>query len=189
MTEKLGYDATPTTSRGYLKGVMIRQAINGNRILELKSIKKDKSIKKELIPNDLGMRKSGRELNKINKEKLIKRFNIFNDDQIHFANIERFKGEIPFDSVIHFSFGTIILKRVKLPILPEHYQLFAELHQKSNGDAYDRTGSVFVIPLDRKLSLCDALIDSIEVIPYQYDRNGKSMKEYVLKTTICLLLS
>ena len=173
MTEKLGYDATPTTSRGYLKGVMIRQAINGNRILELKSIKKDKSIKKELIPNDLGMRKSGRELNKINKEKLIKRFNIFNDDQIHFANIERFKGEIPFDSVIHFSFGTIILKRVKLPILPEHYQLFAELHQKSNGDAYDRTGSVFVIPLDRKLSLCDALIDSIQLIPYQYDRNGQ----------------
>ena len=28
-----------------------------------------------------------------------------------------------------------------------HYQTFIELRQRSNGDAYDRTGSVFVIPL------------------------------------------
>ena len=75
--------------------------------------------------------------------------------------------------MIYFSWGTIILKRVNLPILPEHYQIFAELHQHSNGDAYDRTGSVFVIPMDRELSLGNALIDSIEVIPYQLDKNGK----------------
>ena len=37
-------------------------------------------------------------------------------------------------------------KRVKLPVLPRHYQTFVELHQRSNGDAYDRTGSLFVIP-------------------------------------------
>ena len=42
MTESLGYDASPVTSRGYLKGVMVRQAINGNRIMDLKSVKKDK---------------------------------------------------------------------------------------------------------------------------------------------------
>lgn len=173
MTESLGYDASPVTSRGYLKGVMVRQAINGNRIMDLKSVKKDKKLKKSLIPDNLGVRKSGRELNNINKEKLIIRTKIFEDEQIHFANIEKFHGEIPFDTVIHFSWGTIILKRVNLPVLPEHYQIFAELHQRSNGDAYDRSGSVFVIPMDKKLSLSNALIDSIEVIPYQYDRNGK----------------
>lgn len=172
MTEELGYQASPTTSLGYLKGVLIRQAINGNRIMDLKSIKKDRKIKKPLIPDNLGVRKTGNELNKINKEKLIIRHNIFNDDQIHFANADKFQGEIPFDTVIHFSHGTIILKRVNLPVLPEHYQLFVELHQRSNGDAYDRTGSVFVIPMDKKLSLSNALIDSIEVIPYQYDKNG-----------------
>lgn len=173
MTESLGYDASPVTSRGYLKGVMVRQAINGNRIMDLKSVKKDKKLKKGLIPDNLGVRKSGRELNNIQKEKLIIRTKIFDDEQIHFANIEKFHGEIPFDTVIHFSYGTIILKRVNLPVLPEHYQMFAELHQRSNGDAYDRSGSVFVIPMERKLSLSNALIDSIEVIPYQYDRNGK----------------
>ena len=173
MTESLGFDASPVTSRGYLKGVMVKQAINGNRIMDLKSIKKDKKLKKALIPDNLGVRKTGKELNQINKDKLIVRTKIFDDDQIHFANIEKFKGEIPFDTVIHYSWGTIILKRVNLPVLPEHYQIFAELHQRSNGDAYDRTGSVFIIPLDKKLSLSNALNDSIEVIPYQLDRNGK----------------
>lgn len=173
MTESLGYDASPVTSRGYLKGVMVRQAINGNRIMDLKSVKKDKKLKKSLVPDNLGVRKSWRELDNINKEKLIIRTKIFDDEQIHFANIEKFRGEIPFDTVIHFSYGTIILKRVNLPVLPEHYQFFAELHQRSNGDAYDRSGSVFVIPMDKKLSLSNALIDSIEVIPYQYDRNCK----------------
>ena len=173
MTESLGYDASPVTSRGYLKGVMVRQAINGNRIMDLKSVKKDKKLKKALIPDNLGVRKTGKELDRINKDKLIIRTRIFDDEQIHFAKIAKFKGEIPFDTVIHFSWGTIILKRVNLPVLPEHYQIFAELHQRSNGDAYDRTGSVFVIPMDRKLSLSNALIDSIEVIPYQLDRNGK----------------
>lgn len=173
MTESLGYDASPVTSRGYLKGVMVRQAINGNRIMDLKSVKKDKKLKKSLIPDNLGVRKSGRELNNINRNKLIIRTKIFDNEQIHFAKIEKFRGEIPFDTVIPFSWGTIILKRVNLPVLPEHYQLFAELHQQSNGDAYDRSGSVFVIPMDGKLSLSNALIDSIEVIPVQYDRNGK----------------
>ena len=173
MTESLGYDASPVTSRGYLKGVMVRQAINGNRIMDLKSVNKDRKLKKSLVPDNLGVRKSWRELDNINKEKLIIRTKIFEDEQIHFANIEKFRGEIPFDTVIHFSYGTIILKRVNLPVLPEHYQIFAELHQRSNGDAYDRSGSVFVIPMDKKLSLSNALIDSIEVIPYQYDRNGK----------------
>lgn len=172
MTESLGYDASPVTSRGYLKGVMVRQAINGNRIMDLKSVKKDKKLKKGLIPDNLGVRQSGRELNNIQKEKLIIRTRIFDDEQIHFVKMDKFQGEIPFDTVIHFSWGTIILKRVNLPVLPEHYQIFAELHQRSNGDAYDRSGSVFVIPMDRKLSLCNALIDSIEVIPYQLDKNG-----------------
>ena len=172
MTENLGFDASPVTSRGYLKGVMVRQAINGNRIMELKSVKKYKKLNRTLIPEKLGIRKTGKELNKINKEKLIIRTKIFDDEQIHFAKIEKFKGEIPFDTVLHFSWGTIVLKRVNLPVLPEHYQIFAELHQRSNGDAYDRTGSVFVIPMDRKLSLSNALIDSIEVIPYQLDKNG-----------------
>lgn len=172
MTETLGYDASPVVSRGVLKGVMIRQSINGNRILELKNIVKEKKIKKECIPSDLGIMVSAKEMNQIAKDKLVIRYPVFDKEQIHFAEIEKFQGEIPYDSVIHFAYGTLILKRINMDTLPEHYSYFIEVEEQSNGDAYDRSGSIFVIPTERELSLKDALIDSIQLIHSYTDRRG-----------------
>lgn len=172
MTESLGYDATPSISRGALKGVMIRQAINGNRILELKNINKERKLKHEIIPSDLGTRVSPNEIDKISKEKLIVKIPVFDKEQIHFAEIEKFEGEIPYDSVIHFAYGTLILKKINIDTLPEHYSIFIEVEEQSNGDAYDRSGSIFVIPTERELSLKDALIDSIQLLHSYTDRRG-----------------
>lgn len=172
MTETLGYDASPVVSRGALKGVMIRQSINGNRILELKNIVKEKKIKKECIPSDLGTMVSAKEMNQIAKDKLVIRYPVFDKEQIHFAEIEKFQGEIPYDSVIHFAYGTLILKRINMDTLPEHYSYFIEVEEQSNGDAYDRSGSIFVIPTERELSLKDALIDSIQLLHSYTDRRG-----------------
>ena len=170
MTESLGYDAMPTISRGVLKGVMVRQLINGNRMFELRNIKKDKKIKKEIIPSEMGQRVAPRDIDKISKDKLIIKTPIFDKEQIHFAEIEKFTGEIPYDTVIHFAYGTLILKRVNLQNLPEHYSYFIEVEEQSNGDAYDRSGSIFVIPTERELSLKDALIDSIQLLHSYTDR-------------------
>ena len=170
MTESLGYDAMPSISRGVLKGVMVRQLINGNRMFELRNIKKDRKIKKEIIPSEMGQRVAPSDIDKISKDKLIIKTPIFDKEQIHFAEIEKFKGEIPYDTVIHFAYGTLILKRVNLDTLPEHYSYFIEVEEQSNGDAYDRSGSIFVIPTDRKLSLKDALIDSIQLLHSYTDR-------------------
>lgn len=170
MTETLGYDASPVVSRGALKGVMIRQSINGNRILELKNIVKEKKIKKECIPSDLGTMVSAKEMNQIAKDKLVIRYPVFDKEQIHFAEIEKFQGEIPYDSVIHFAYGTLILKKINMDTLPEHYSYFIEVEEQSNGDAYDRSGSIFVIPTERELSLKDALIDSIQLLHSYTDR-------------------
>lgn len=172
MTESLGYDATPSISRGLLKGVMIKQVINGNRVLELKDVKKDKKLKNKTIPSDLGELVSPKDFDKISKEKLIMKVPVFDKEQIHFAEIEKFKGEIPFDTTIHFAYGTLILKRINLDTLPEHYSYFIEVKQQSNGDAYDRSGSVFIIPTDRTLSLRDALVDSIQLLHSYADRRG-----------------
>lgn len=170
MTESLGYDAMPSISRGVLKGVMVRQLINGNRMFELRNIKKDRKIKKEIIPSEMGQRVAPSDIDKISKDKLIIKTSIFDKEQIHFAEIEKFKGEIPYDTVIHFAYGTLILKRVNLDTLPEHYSYFIEVEEQSNGDAYDRSGSIFVIPTDRELSLKDALIDSIQLLHSYTDR-------------------
>ena len=170
MTESLGYDAMPTVSRGILKGVMVRQLINGNRMFELRDIKKDKKLKNETIPTDMGQRVAPKDIDKISKDKLIIKTPIFDKEQIHFAEIEKFTGEIPYDTVIHFAYGTLILKRVYLENLPEHYSYFIEVEEQSNGDAYDRSGSIFVIPTERELSLKDALIDSIQLLHSYTDK-------------------
>lgn len=53
--------------------------------------------------------------------------------------------------------GTIILKRVTLPKGVRDREVFATLTQYSVGDAYDRTGSVFVIPTSKAKSFLDAM--------------------------------
>jgi spermidine/putrescine-binding protein len=55
--------------------------------------------------------------------------------------------------------GAIILKKVQLPESVRGKSIFVEVVQYSDGDAYDRTGSVFVIPTDKKQSFLDAIRD------------------------------
>ena len=52
------------------------------------------------------------------------------------------------ESGVHYSAGggAIILKKVKLPENIRDKSIFVEVVQYSDGDAYDRTGSIFVIP-------------------------------------------
>ena len=173
MTDKLGFEATPMPGLGRLDGVMVRCTRNGNYVTDLKTVKKAKKLPKELIPEDKGVHKTSRELGQLRKDKLVMRFPVFQEDQIHFADYKPWVGEIPFDTTIHFSHGTIIVKRLRLPQLPEHYQLFAEIHQRSNGDAYDRAASVFVIPTEKAKSFRDGLTEGVEALPLFTGRDGK----------------
>ena len=97
---------------------------------------------------------------------------IFNDEQISFGGkIDNPAGEQS-NVTYHFSGGTVILKKIKLPSTVTGQHLFAELVQHSNGDAYDRTGSVFMIPLEKKISFLQALQHGIQVLPVYTGRNG-----------------
>ena len=124
---------------------------------------------------------TGRELSNLKKQKLVITTRIFDDVQLSWGqkndHIEGdYRANTPFDSVLHFAGGTLALKRVRLPQLPRHYQTFIELHQRSNGDAYDRTGSVFVIPgADNSLepNFFDAINYSIDSIPYFIGKDGQ----------------
>lgn len=99
--------------------------------------------------------------------------NIFNNEQISFGNkIENpVAGQL--NKTYHFSGGTVILKKVKLPPAAPGQSLFAELIQHSNGDAYDRTGSVFMIPVDKSVSFLNALQNGIQTLPVYTAHNGK----------------
>ena len=172
MTESLGFEATPMPGLGRLQGVMVRCMRNGSYITDLEEVKEQKYALLDLIPDNKGLHKSSRELAQLRKDKLVMRIPVFEDAQIHFAEYESVIGDIPFDTTLHFSHGTLIVKRMRLPELPAHYQIFAEIHQRSNGDAYDRTASVFVIPTEKAKSFRDGL-QRLEALPSFVGKDGK----------------
>lgn len=75
-----------------------------------------------------------------------------------------------------FSKGSVILKKIKLDeSLLSGHKVFATLHCRSDGDAYDRTGSVFVIPAgNTKTTMLDAFQHGLDVLPVTKDQAGRS---------------
>jgi hypothetical protein len=88
--------------------------------------------------------------------------------------------------VWHFAGGTVVLRRVRLPEDLDDATIVAELVQYSHGDAYDRTGSVFVVPAPRDgdtVSFLDALRQDIKVLPTIQGRDGKVYQGMVATPT------
>ncbi len=150
MDEKAPVNVNPLPYYGLNKGVLRSFTRNGQKRLVLaKAEKVDWGIcgpLKVLLPS---RRVSPRELDRIMKERLVVTTRIFDHEQICWgkenAHIDGGLQAVPNDTVLHYAGGTLILKKVELPHLPHHYQHFVELHQQSNGDAYDRTGSLFIV--------------------------------------------
>ena len=171
VTEDLGFRATASSGFANLPGVLVKLVRNGNSATELASVKKDKKLA-NIIPQDLGQYTDRRALGNLEKEKLVITIPVFHDAQICFNPKLEKSRTVPYDTTLPYSNGTIILKRLNMKQLPPHYQIFAELTEQSNGDAYDRTGSIFVIPAS-KISFLNALIDSVGVLPVVTDKNGE----------------
>lgn len=172
ITEDLRFRATPIAGFASLPGVLVKYLRNGNAVMELASVTQDKDIQ-DLFSSDFGERKSSSELNQLEKDKLVITTPVFEEEQICFNPQIKKPYSIEYDSVYHLANGTVILKRVDMTRLPEHYRVFAEVTEYSNGDAYDRTGSVFVIPMALRQNFLHALMDSIQVLPYFTDKSGE----------------
>lgn len=173
MTEDLDMNAIPMIQFAGLKGVMVRFVRNGNSILELASVNKLRTkTKADCVPSHSAKEVTFKEMDNIEREKMVITTKIFEDERVHWGDTTKISGDIPLDSVVHFAGGTIVLKKVRLESLPEHYQIFAELTTKSSGDAYDRTGSVFIIPTEKEKSLYDALTKGIDAVPYFTSSKG-----------------
>ncbi|NSL89420.1 PNGase F N-terminal domain-containing protein [Chitinophaga solisilvae] len=104
---------------------------------------------------------------------------VFNQEQISWGNQTPNPSGDQADKVYHYAGGTIILKKIKLPAPKKGENLFAELVQYSNGDAYDRTGSVFMIPTDKASSFLDGLQKGAAALPFVTTANGKKYQGMV----------
>ncbi|MEW5675024.1 GLPGLI family protein [Flavobacterium enshiense] len=99
---------------------------------------------------------------------------IFENEIINFSDAAKSN-----DSILRFANGTIILKKVKFPEIKSGNQIFIDLAEQSNGDAYDRTGSVFMIPANTKISFLDGLKNGVKALPIYENGNGKQYQGVV----------
>jgi GLPGLI family protein len=112
-----------------------------------------------------------------------------------FTQIEVFQKEIlnftdapqSNDSILRFAGGTVVIRKVKFPEIKSSSSVFVEVTEQSNGDAYDRTGSVFLLPLDGA-TFMDAFTKGITSVPAYKNGNGKQYQGMIRKGAYAPLL-
>ena len=180
-TTALNVRGTPAMAYGIPDGLVLKVVRNGNYEIAATAIKplKSKEIA-AILPEEMGERLSLPLYKHRITENLVTTVPVFTNEQISFGN----KIVNPSDNLsqrtFKYSEGTVILKKLKFPVVPDDTQLFAELYQHSNGDAYDRTGSVFLIPRDKKKSFLDGLQNGTKNLPVYLAKNGKSYQGVVV---------
>lgn len=99
---------------------------------------------------------------------------VFENEVINFSDASKSN-----DSVLRFANGTVLVRKLKVGKINSGSKVFVDLKEQSNGDAYDRTGSVFVIPLNTQTTFFDALQNGIDVLPFYENGNGKKYQGVV----------
>lgn len=167
-TTELGVKATPVPGWGVTDGVVLRYSRNGQYVQVAKEIVPMKkaetvfpaSFGKEMDPNIYRYT--------LNNSNVIT-VPVFNDDAVNFTGAKAPESIEP-NVTYRVGGGSIILKKITLP-KSEDRDVFVELTQYSKGDAYDRTGSVFIIPMDKEKSFLD-MIKNLNSVPAFTANNG-----------------
>nr|WP_276903827.1 PNGase F N-terminal domain-containing protein [Pedobacter kyonggii] len=166
-TTDAGIKAAPT-SLGQNLGLVLEQVRNGNsfvRATKIEEVKNSKPIDLQKISAKLT---DGLTYKDLLWKSRFTTLSVFNNETINFIDKPQSN-----DSVFRFAGGTVIARKVKFPELQSNPNVFVDLTEQSNGDAYDRTGSVFIIPTDKQISLMDALKNSVKDLPVYDNGNGK----------------
>ncbi|NCC10942.1 MAG: glpgli family protein [Bacteroidia bacterium] len=161
-TKQVPFLGTPSAGVGVPDGLVLKITYNGNRALTASTIE---PMKKELtlLPTTFGKVMDSATYRFTINNSGVKTIPVFTQGRIHFDGA-KMPDTLEADRTYNVGGGTIILKKVKLPAKVDGQSIFVELTQYSDGDAYDRTGSVFVIPTDKPLSYLDA-IRSLKSVP------------------------
>ena len=174
-TNELNVNGTPLMSHGVVDGLVLKVVRNGNYGLLATSIEKiKKRDAKPVFPENLGEKVDAPLYRHLITSSFITTVEVFNNEQISWGNPIENPDGIQLNKTYKYAGGTIIAKKVKLPEVTSDYLVFAELEQFSNGDAYDRTGTVFIIPENKEKSFFDALENGVETVPAFQAANGKS---------------
>lgn len=157
-TELEGYHGTPQLQNSCAPdGVVLKVVRNGDSVQEAVAINPINTAE-TLFPKNWGEQMEAYQYQYECNHCYDLNFRIFDQQAVKFSG-EKLADPSTLNADVQYSAGggTIILKKVKLPAKAHDRDIFATLTQYSVGDAYDRTGSVFVIPTGKEKSFLDAM--------------------------------
>jgi hypothetical protein len=160
--------------------LVLKVLVNGSRGLQLSEIKKRVKFEMPEYQYNLAQTITKPEAREKQITSRYVNFPIFEKAQINWGDSIVNPQTRRKDVTFRFASGTVIMKRVKMPeISKQGSQVFATLTNWSNGDAYDRTGSLFTIADKKASSILDAYFLGIEKLPVIKDNNGDSYQGVV----------
>jgi len=159
-----------------IPGLVLKVIRNDSyEIYAKKIINSEGFINEALIPTSNITELSEGEFQQKLIESRYKTFEIFRNENLNFNNdhLSDFTKD-----VIRTAKGSVVIKKVNLPNLTENTIVIAEVTVRSNGDAYDRTGSVFAIPITGMRNFIEAFKEGIDALPkYKNDNEGIVLTE------------
>ena len=177
-TDELKVKGSPTIL-GQDLGLVLEIVRNGNYVIKSSKIEKVKSIPTTIV--------SAEAVDALTYKDLLwkSRFTtipIFQNQIINFSD-EGTKTNLTTtsDTLLRFVNGTVAIRKVKFPEIKSGSQIFVDVTEQSNGDAYDRTGSFFIIPTTKSISFLDGLKNGIKLLPIYDNGNGKEYQGVVAK--------
>jgi GLPGLI family protein len=169
-TEDLKIKGAPTIL-GQNLGLVLEMVRNGNFVITATKVEKIKTFPEVTLPK--------KNVDILTYKDLVwkSRFTtieIFKEQIINFSSESKSN-----DSILRFANGTIAVRKIKFPAIKSGSQIFADVTEQSNGDAYDRTGSFFIIPTDKELSFLNGLQNGVKSLPIYSNGNGKDYQGVV----------
>ncbi len=162
-TTDIAYRGTPQANMGVPDGLVLRVIRNGDTVQEAIAITPLKETA-ALLPTSWGKKMDASDYQYAINQSGVITVPVFDQQTVCF-NGAKLPDTLEDGMQYSAGGGSIILKKVKLPENIKNRSIFVELVQYSDGDAYDRTGSVFMIPTDKKQSFIDALRD-LKSVPH-----------------------
>ncbi|PWJ55949.1 peptide-N-glycosidase F-like protein [Dyadobacter jejuensis] len=159
------------------KALVLKVMINGGRTLEAISIEKEDNSTALSYPIAQAKLVSGAELEGLKIKSRYHTLPVFKEERVNFdPSLPVPQGPtFEVNTTYRFSKGSVILKKITIPdYVKNGDQVFVDMQCWSDGDAYDRTGSVFMLPADgAEPGMLQALVQGLDRLPVYTDKAGK----------------
>ncbi|MGO3181917.1 MAG: PNGase F N-terminal domain-containing protein [Aequorivita sp.] len=168
-TKDLPFKASPV-EMGQEIGVVLEYIRNGNTAITASEIEK---VKRTIVLQEATTIDAMSYQDELWKSRFI-HIPVFEKEQINFVDNPKTS-----DEVLRFASGTVILRKVQIPELEAGSLGFLQATQRSLGDAYDRTASIFLIRESEKETFLNGMEAGMDQISTYENGNGTAYRGMV----------